>query len=376
MSLPWEAALGQFSTPSQRAGVAAAILFGFILLSVVVWRLAGVARERYNRHLVDVLQAAIVLGAATLVGASLVVLFEAQLLVDQVATALNSPFIAASRTVLSLALLGAVYVATGTLHRFVNQVVARRDQFTDHQAEVSYRVLQVVAYGFAGVVILSLWDVEIGGLLIGAGFMGIVVGMAARQTLGAMLAGFVLMFSRPFEIGDWVEIDDVEGIVTDITIVNTRVQTFDGEYVMLPNDNVSGSNIVNRSRKGRLRLNVEVGVDYDADLDESVELAKDAMRDVDAILTVPQPQVVFKRFGDSAVVLGLRFWIDKPSARRKWRAQTAVIGAVKDAFDDGGVKIPFPQRELTGREETDGFRVDGAPSGMALSPEGAGDGDD
>jgi hypothetical protein len=63
-----------------------------------------------------------------------------------------------------------------------------------------------------------------------------------------------------------------------------------------------------------------------------------------------------KRFGDSAVVLGCRFWIDKPSARRKWRARTAVMEAVKAAFDEAGVKIPFPQRELTGREESGGFR--------------------
>ncbi len=88
--------------------------------------------------------------------------------------------------------------------------------------------------------------------------------MAARQTLGSLLAGFMLMFARPFEIGDWVEIEEKEGIVTDISIVNTRIQTFDGEYVMIPNDTVGGSTIVNRSRKGRLRLEVDVGIDYDA----------------------------------------------------------------------------------------------------------------
>jgi small-conductance mechanosensitive channel len=181
--------------------------------------------------------------------------------------------------------------------------------------------------------------------------------MAARQTLGALLAGFVLMFSRPFEIGDWVEVDGMEGIVTDISIVNTRIQTFSGEYVMIPNDIVSGEKIVNKSRKGRLRVEVEVGVDYDADVERAADLAKQTMKDCDEVLTVPTPQVVLKEFGDSAIVLGLRGWIDKPSARRQWRARTEVIEEVKKAFDREGVKIPFPQRELAGREESGGFRV-------------------
>jgi small-conductance mechanosensitive channel len=217
-----------------------------------------------------------------------------------------------------------------------------------------------------------MWEVDLSGLLVGAGFLGIVVGMAARQTLGALLAGFVLMFSRPFEIGDWVEIDDEEGIVTDISIVNTRIQTFAGEYVMIPNDIVSGRKIVNKSRKGRLRIEVEVGVDYEADVERAADVAKEAMKGLDEILSVPTPQVVLKEFGDSAVVLSLRFWIDKPSARRQWRARTAVIESVKAAFDSEGIKIPFPQRELTGREESGGFELAGERSAPEPATDGRG----
>jgi small-conductance mechanosensitive channel len=163
------------------------------------------------------------------------------------------------------------------------------------------------------------------------------------------------MFSRPFEIGDWVEIGDHEGIVTDITIVTTRMQTFDGEYVMVPNDVVSAESVVNRSRKGRLRIEVDVGVDYDADPKHAADVALDAVKGLDAVLRVPTPQVVVKEFADSSVVLGVRVWIDNPSARRKWRTRTAVVSAVKEAFASEGVKIPFPQRELMGREETEGL---------------------
>nr|WP_225317666.1 MULTISPECIES: mechanosensitive ion channel family protein [Haloferax] len=253
---------------------------------------------------------------------------------------------------LSATFLVGAYVVTTVLGRLIMEVASTRQEISDHQREIIYRLAQVSTYLLAVVFVLGIWQADLGGFLVGAGFLGIVVGMAARQTLGALIAGFVLMFSRPFEIGDWVEVGNHEGIVTDITVVNTRIQSFDGEYVMIPNDVVSSESLVNRSRKGRLRLEVEVGVDYETDLEHAADVAQSAVEDIDEVLSVPQPQVVAKRFDDSAVVLGVRPWIDRPSARRKWSAQTAVIGAVREAFADEGIGIPFPQRELSSREKS------------------------
>jgi small conductance mechanosensitive channel len=242
---------------------------------------------------------------------------------------------------------------------------------TDHRREVAYHVVQVSVYAVAGVVVLTIWGLRLGNLLVGAGFLGIVLGLAARQTLGAVLAGFVLLFSRPFTVGDWVVIDDQEGVVTDVSVVNTQLRTLDDEYVMIPNDQVTGEAIVNRSRGEKLRVTVEVGVDYDVDPDHAADVATAAMEGCDGTLDGPSPYVVGKRFGDSAVVLELRFWIDDPSARRMWRARTEVVGAVKAAFEDEGIDIPFPQRTLGGRE-SDGVRL-----GTEATPDGkrdAGDG--
>ncbi|WP_411966810.1 mechanosensitive ion channel family protein [Haloferax sp. YSSS75] len=253
---------------------------------------------------------------------------------------------------LSVVFLLGAYVVTTVLGRLIKEIAGTRPEISDHQREIIYRLAQVSTYLVAVAFVLGVWNADLGGLLVGAGFLGIVVGMAARQTLGALIAGFVLMFSRPFEIGDWVEVGDHEGIVTDITVVNTRIQTFDGEYVMIPNDVVSSESLVNRSRKGRLRLKIEVGVDYETDLDHAASVAQETVEELDEVLSVPQPQVVAKRFDDSAVVLEVRPWIDRPSARRKWKAQTAVIGAVREAFADEDISIPFPQRALSGREQS------------------------
>jgi len=343
-----------FETTTTRTAVTLAALAVLAGIGWVTTRVQAWLRERFTDFRADALTVVVV--GSTFVAAVAVILGVWRLADDLVDVVAGLQFVSGPKLAVAVVVVIVTYLLTRATRRVVEAIITRRDAFGQHEVEITYRVLQLTLWVTAVSVILGLFQVDLTGVLVGAGFLGIVVGMAARQTLGAVLAGFVLMFARPFEIGDWVQIGDNEGIVTDISIVNTRVQTFDGEFVMIPNDLVSGQEVVNRSRKGRLRIEVEVGVDYDADVETAAELAGEAMDDLDAILSVPTPQVIVKEFGESAIVLGCRFWIDKPSARRKWRARTAVVQAVKEHFDEAGVKIPFPQRELSGRAETGGFR--------------------
>jgi small-conductance mechanosensitive channel len=256
----------------------------------------------------------------------------------------------AAKLLVSGVLLGAAYAFTSFVGRVISAVSSVAGIVSRHQREILYRLTQVALYSLSGLAVLGLFTDDLGGLLVGAGFLGIVVGMAARQTLGAVLAGFVLMFSRPFEIGDWVQIGDREGTVTDITVVDTRLRTIEGEHVVVPNDVVESESLVNRSREGRLRVEVEVGVDYDTDLEAATAVALEAIESVETVLEAPHPEVVVKRFADSSVVLGVRAWIRDPSPRARWRARSALVGTVKTAFEQADVRIPFPQRTLTERD--------------------------
>ncbi|WP_408958081.1 mechanosensitive ion channel family protein [Natrinema sp. 74] len=277
--------------------------------------------------------------------------------IQQLSAELNLGGRAVPHAILSFILFVVTVIVTRFVRRVIEEVLDSTAAVTEHQRQITHRLTQVVIWSVSLVVILGIWIKDLGSLLVGAGFLGIVLGMAARQTLGTMLAGFVLMFARPFEIGDWIEVDGDEGVVTDISIVNTQVRSFDGEYIMIPNDAIASSTVTNRSKRGRLRLEVDVGVDYATDVDRAIDLATEAVTEIDETLSAPSPQVVAKSFGDSAVVLAVRFWIDKPSARRYWRARTAAINAIKEAFEAEDIKIPYPQRELSGRDETGGFRV-------------------
>ena len=266
---------------------------------------------------------------------------------------------------LTVAVAGVIYVVADQYKQAVARIGQQASWMTDHQQEIVIRMGQIVILLFGALVMLGLWGIELQGLLVGAGFLGIVVGLAARQTLGSLIAGFVLMFSRPFTIGDWVEIGGEEGIVTDITIINTRLENFDGEVVVMPNDRVSNEAIINRSKRGVLRLMIDVGIDYDSDPEHAKSVALEAIKEVNSVADGPPPQIVPKSFGDSAIVLEMRFWIDHPTPPRKWNAISGVVTNVKEAFEREGIKIPFPQRELTGRAETGGFKLQGTADAAA-----------
>ncbi|ELZ55199.1 MULTISPECIES: mechanosensitive ion channel family protein [Halorubrum] len=307
-------------------------------------------------------------GVATALGAiALIAVWDRSgALFETVQSALSADQL--SNVVLAVILLAIAYALTDFLGGVVREIGSESASISKHQQEVILRITQLTVYTAASVSVVGLFTDNVGSLLVGAGFLGIVVGMAARQTLGAVLAGFVLMFSRPFEVGDWVEVGDHEGTVTEISIMSTRLRSFDGEVITMPNDTVRSGSIVDRSRRNRLRIEIEVGVDYDTDVERAVAGVED-------VAEMPEPNAVTKRFADSAVVLGLRYWIRNPSMRKRWRTQTAAMNAMKDALEAEGIVIPFPQQTLSARsDDAAGPQLDASVEGRAATRGGSGSG--
>lgn len=354
-------------------------------------RLLGrvVARVGFGRQFSDEEQAAydyvlaeslalrtlqVVLGVSALVSTLLIWGFAG--VASDLATLFGSAAPTVGRVVVTVVLFAAALVAADLLEAKMEEFAEASTLINRHQQGIAFQVVRVSLLIAVGLTTLSVWDFSLDGLLVGAGFLGIVVGIAAQQTLSSLIAGFVIMFSRPFELGDWVEIDDTEGVVTDITIMNTRLRTAWGDTVVLPNDQVSNATVANHTEQNRLRLSVDVGVDYGTDLDLARETALTAIGTADKVESVPTPQVLPKAFGDSAVVLECRFWIKNPSARTRALATASVVQAIRNHFAAADVKIPFPQRELSGRPETGGLAVrDRAEASVSVAEEGVRDGD-
>lgn len=323
-------------------------------------RAAGAPLKAHlDSALVESFQAGLIAVCTAAVGLFLVTVWQAGGLIEMGFQQIDPNSRTVVATVLSIAVLAGAYSLTRVTKNTVQRLSQERGAITNHQQEVSHHVVQIIVFSLAMLVVFGIWGVQPADLFVGAGIATVVLGLAARQTLGAVLAGFVVLFSRPFELGDWVQIGEKEGIVTDISIVNTRIRTFNEESVMIPNDNVTDTEVTNRSREGRLRLETDVGVDYTTDVEAAMEIAAEAMAETETPMERPDPHVVLAEFGDSSVVLRLRYFINNPSSRKMWNARTEVIAAVKDAFAEAGIKIPFPQRELSGREEAGGLALSG-----------------
>ncbi len=325
---------------------------------VAVRRIESRLRERYGTVLAEVATLAVLAVLVVLGVYSFAVVWKVTADLER---ELGSVSITTTLIVQLLLSVGTVAVAYFAV-RFINRSIDKLSEtkaITTHQSEVAYHVADVAIAGVAVLVLLTVWGIDLTNIFIGAGAITAVVALTARETLTSVLAGFILLFSRPFRVGEWIEVDDdndedgTSGIVTDITIFHTELQTFDDKQVLIPNDRITSSTLTNYARNDQLRLEIEVGIDYDTDPERARSVALSAVEDLAEIKPRPEPQTVTRRFGESSIVLEVHVWIEDPTMRRALDARTAVIEAITAAFDREGITIPFPQRVHSAREGTE-----------------------
>ncbi|ELY61777.1 mechanosensitive ion channel MscS [Natronolimnohabitans innermongolicus JCM 12255] len=337
--------------------LATGLLAVFVLVGI--WgsaRIRDLVRRRYGTQSAEV-SSILVLGAVVVAAVYLFsVIWHVTFVLEYTLQTMSIDRWLAAQQLVTGAIVLTAYLAIRFVNRSIDKL-AQAGAVTNHQSEVAYHVADVAIVCFAGATILTLWGIDLTNIFIGAGAITAIVALTARETLAAMLAGFILLFSRPFYVGDWIEVNETTGIVTDVTIFTTKIQTFDDKHVLVPNDEVTDSQLTNYSQNDQLRVEVEVGIDYDDDPKRAREVIADAVEGLDSVKNNPSPQVIAKAFGDSAILLECRVWISDPTMRRRLRTKTNVIEAIVTAFDREGLEIPYPQRVHDARD--DGFLIDG-----------------
>jgi small conductance mechanosensitive channel len=195
------------------------------------------------------------------------------------------------------------------------------------------------------VLALEQLQFDLTGLIAGLGIVGLTLGFALGDIAKNLMAGFLLLLQQPFRIGDAIEVAGFGGTVEDITLRTTQVRTWDGRHVLIPNSDVYVHPIVNFRQSPRRRLEVQVGIAYDADLARAAEVALAAVRSLPGVIDSPVPVAVSQRFGDSGVELMIQFWVDTGQVGLL-QAQDAAIQAVKRALDEARIRIPYPTRMM------------------------------
>ena len=201
------------------------------------------------------------------------------------------------------------------------------------------------------IIALDLLGVNVMPFIAGAGVAGVAIGFAAKDTLSNLIAGVLLIIDRPFEVGDRIEVWSAPvgtatwGDVIDIGLRATKIKTTDNIVIIIPNNEIMLRDIINYTTiTEKIRVRINIGIAYDADM----EMAKDIILKVaDSAAWVakhPPAAVVVKNFGDSSVDLQLRVWID--DARKRMHTISYITDRVKTVFDEQGVEIPYPKRDI------------------------------
>jgi len=251
----------------------------------------------------------------------------------------------------------------------IGRGVSRRvtdSRYIDRQVvPIFQNVWSVVVIGVSIVLLLAFWEIDVTPLLASAGILGIVIGLAARDTIANFFGSLSLYVDGTYRVGDYVVLESGErGRVEDISVRSTVIRTRDDILVTVPNALLNNGTVVNESTpKRKRRIRVPVGVAYGTDIDEVETLLLEAAEGQEQVLERPSPRVRFREFGDSALQFELLCWVPNPAARA--RVTHHLNTAIYHAFQDAGVEIPFPQRDVrvsvTGTDRVDG---DGALSAV------------
>lgn len=207
--------------------------------------------------------------------------------------------------------------------------------------------LGAIAYALLLVaVIIAAVDqlgVDTTSLLAILGAAGLAVGLAMKDSLSNFASGVMLILFRPFRAGDYVEMAGTAGVVEKIRIFSTLLRTGDNREITVPNSNIYSGTIVNVTARSTRRIDLVVGIGYDDDLRKARSLIEAVLSEEERILAEPAAVVMLGELGESSVNFNVRPWVNSGDY---WAVRADLLERIKLRFDDNGITIPYPQRDV------------------------------
>ena len=259
---------------------------------------------------------------------------------------LDTPIMDSDFTVWNIMII-AIIVSVGVIvARVVRTIFDKR--FAPNLSTDSAKSLRKLLY--YGIIVISLGiatasqGIDLGGLIVAGGFLGIVIGFASQSVVSNLISGLFLMIEKPVKQGNTVEVpaENVSGKLIDIGTFSTRIQQFDGTVLRIPNEKMFTSNIRTFSLSEIRRTDMTVGIGYSEDINKAISVMKDAIRkNVTYALIEPEPQFWVTELGDNSVNISVRVWHPRDDLAE---VSPVLLKVIKEALDKEGIEIPFPQR--------------------------------
>jgi small conductance mechanosensitive channel len=209
-------------------------------------------------------------------------------------------------------------------------------------------ITYIALVAFAIIAALGQLGVQTTSFIAIIGAAGLAIGLSLQASLSNFASGIMIIFFRPFKVGDFVEAGGVSGVVEGIQIFSTQMRTGDNKAIIVPNSSITGSNITNYSAKDTRRVDLVFGIGYDDDIKQAKKVLTDVVNKEKRILKEPEPVIAVSELADSSVNFVVRPWVKTGDY---WGVYFDLTEAVKLRFDKEGISIPYPQQDVHMHQE-------------------------
>ncbi len=233
------------------------------------------------------------------------------------------------------------WIVAGMVGRLVRRQVNKYDRIDNTLGNFAATVVTWVIRLMVLMAVLGLFGIEATSLVAVMGAATLAIGMALQGTLADLAAGIMLVVFQPYKEGHYIDIEGTSGTVRQITLFFTELTTPDNVQVIVPNGQAWGSVITNYSVHKTRRLDLTFGIDYDDDADRAMQVILDLAADEPRVLADPEPWIRVTNLGDSSVDMTARLWCNSADY---WDLKFTLTKAVKEAFDQSGISIPYPHQ--------------------------------
>ena len=230
--------------------------------------------------------------------------------------------------------------------RMINKLVKRFFDKHDYDEALETFLQSLIRAGLKFllfVLVVTQLGVKSSSLVAMVGAAGLAVGLALQGSLANFAGGVLILLFKPFKVGDFISAQGVDGTVKEISIFTTKINTFGNQVAIVPNGQLSNNNIINYNAEATRRDKIDVGIGYGSNIKKAKEILLEICAEDARILKDPAPEVYVGALADSSVNLTLRFWAENANF---WAAHFHVMETLKLRFDQEGIEIPFPQRDI------------------------------
>lgn len=189
-------------------------------------------------------------------------------------------------------------------------------------------------------VAVSILGAELSGLITIVAAMGFAIGIALQGSLGNFASGILILFLKPYEVGDWIQIDDKFGKVTEIAIFNTMLLTPGNKTLIVPNSKITDDVVTNYSKEGIVRLELNVHIPYSEDFPRIRQIIQEELKNIKCILNDPKPEIGIENFDSHNIILAVRPFAE-PS--EYWNATFETNEAIKRVFSANNIKVAYSE---------------------------------